>query len=75
MRIEAAVVNEDGGAFELEDVELAAPHPGEILVRMAAVGICHTDEAARTGELPIAKPAVLGHEGAGIVEAVGEGVT
>ncbi|MFD5264811.1 NAD(P)-dependent alcohol dehydrogenase [Streptomyces sp. NPDC058335] len=71
----AAVVNEVGGAFRLEDLELADPGPGEALIRIVATGVCHTDAIARDGDLPMPYPGVLGHEGAGIVEAIGEGVT
>jgi aryl-alcohol dehydrogenase len=75
MKIKAAVVREAGAPFSIEEVELAAPQADELLVRMVAVGVCHTDEAGRVGELPFAFPVVLGHEGAGIVEAVGSAVT
>lgn len=71
----AAVLREQRGALSLETVEVALPTAGEVLVRMAGVGICHTDlgviAAPADGQLPI----VLGHEGSGTVEAVGEGVT
>jgi len=58
----------------MEEVELAEPRAGELLVRLKACGICGTDEATRQGHTPLQLPAVLGHEGAGIVEAVGPGV-
>ena len=71
----AAVLREQGGAFALEEVEVDAPRAGEVLVRIAGVGICHTDLAAADGALGLPLPIVLGHEGAGTVEAVGPGVT
>jgi aryl-alcohol dehydrogenase len=74
MKITAAVVHERGGAFQVERVELAAPAAGEVLVRIAASGICQTDVHARDGYFPIPYPAVYGHEGAGIVERIGDGV-
>jgi aryl-alcohol dehydrogenase len=74
MRITAAVTAAPGAAFTLEPVELDAPRPDEILVRIRAVGVCHTDLVARDGAMPFSMPAVLGHEGAGVVEAVGSAV-
>jgi Zn-dependent alcohol dehydrogenase len=58
-----------------EDVEVAAPKPGEVRVRMAASGVCHSDLSVQNGTIPLPTPIVLGHEGAGVVEEVGEGVT
>jgi aryl-alcohol dehydrogenase len=75
MLITAAVVEEVGAPFALQQVELDEPGPGEALVRMVAAGICHTDEITRHGDLPMPFPGVLGHEGSGVVEAVGAGVT
>ncbi|CAO5178956.1 Aryl-alcohol dehydrogenase [Frankia sp. AiPs1] len=75
MEILAAVVEERDGPFSLQTVELDEPGPGEVLVRLVATGICHTDELARHGDLPFPLPGVLGHEGAGRVAAVGAGVT
>ncbi|MEW6473407.1 MAG: NAD(P)-dependent alcohol dehydrogenase [Actinomycetota bacterium] len=75
MRIQAAVVHEPAGPFSIEDVDLDDPRPGEVLVRVAAAGLCHTDLVTRDGALPPPLPAVLGHEGAGVVERVGPGVT
>lgn len=75
MRTLAAVVRERHGPFLLEDVELEAPRDDEVLVRVASAGICHTDLGARDGHVPMPLPAVLGHEGAGVVEAVGPRVT
>jgi aryl-alcohol dehydrogenase len=59
----------------VRDVELDEPGPGEVLVKVAATGFCHTDGIARHGDLPFPVPGVLGHEGAGTVAAVGPGVT
>lgn len=73
--ITAAVCREPHGRFTLETLALDAPRAGEILVRVVGVGICHTDLAVRDGQLPVPQPIVLGHEGAGIVEAVGSAVT
>ncbi|SEQ95574.1 aryl-alcohol dehydrogenase [Faunimonas pinastri] len=75
MKITAAVLHEPRGAFKVEDVELDAPRPHEVLVKIVATGICHTDLAVRDQHLPLGLPAVLGHEGSGIVEAVGSSVT
>ncbi|MGN7738513.1 NAD(P)-dependent alcohol dehydrogenase [Pseudomonas sp. 22526] len=74
MHIKAAVVRESGGPFLIEDLELEAPLEGEVLVRILACGICHTDLIIRDQFYPTPLPVVLGHEGAGIVEAVGLGV-
>jgi aryl-alcohol dehydrogenase len=75
MEITAAVAHKPLADFTLETLELEAPKAGEVLVKVAAVGLCHTDLAAREGVVPIPLPAVLGHEGAGTVVEVGEGVT
>ena len=74
MRIRAAVFEELDAPFRVEEVELDEPRPGEALVRIAACGVCHTDGLAQHGDLPFPPPGVLGHEGAGIVAAVGDGV-
>jgi len=73
MRITAAVSRADQAAPSLEQLELEAPRAGEMLVRIAAVGICHTDLHEHPGR-HAPHPIVLGHEGAGVVEALGEGV-
>lgn len=76
MEIKAAVVFEKGGDFSIEQLELSDPNDDEVLVRIVAVGICHTDLAGRDGHLPIPPPpSVFGHEGAGVVEKVGARVT
>ncbi|MEN6440509.1 MAG: NAD(P)-dependent alcohol dehydrogenase [Syntrophobacter sp.] len=71
---QAAVVRKQGGPFVFEKIELDDPRPDEVIVRMIASGICHTDIAARDGSLGMNFPAVFGHEGAGIVEIVGADV-
>ena len=73
--ITAAVATAPGEDFSLERVDLDEPREDEVLVRIAGVGICHSDIAAREQHLPVTLPAVLGHEGAGIVEEVGSGVS
>ncbi|MGW7203194.1 NAD(P)-dependent alcohol dehydrogenase [Streptomyces sp. NPDC054837] len=71
----AAVVESGGAPFTLTDVQLDEPGPHEAVVRMVATGLCHTDLGVASGGLPFPLPGVLGHEGAGVVEAVGPAVT
>ena len=73
--IMAAVAHRAGGDLELAPVFLDPPRADEVLVRIAAAGICHTDAVVQGGSLPMPFPAVFGHEGVGTVEAVGAGVT
>jgi S-(hydroxymethyl)glutathione dehydrogenase / alcohol dehydrogenase len=75
MKIKAAVFYKEGIPFQVETVDLAAPRAGEVLVKMAAAGVCHSDWHLMTGATQHALPVVPGHEGAGVVEKVGEGVT
>lgn len=75
MKIRALVVERKDAPFELQDLELEEPGRGEALVRIVASGVCHTDAITRAGDMPMPFPAVLGHEGAGVVEQVGAGVT
>lgn len=75
MQINAAVVREAGKPFVIEELELDGPKAGEILVKIHSAGVCHTDIGVRNQWLPVPLPLVLGHEGAGVVEAVGEGVS
>ena len=76
MRIRAAVLHEPRRPLAVEDVELAAPRDDEVLVRVAAAGVCHSDVRLADGELGDGRwPLVMGHEGAGIVETVGSAVT
>lgn len=75
MEIKAAVLHGTEQDFQLQDVELDAPRDAEVLVRVVATGICHSDLAVRAGDLPLPTPVILGHEGAGVVEQVGSAVT
>ncbi|QTI68999.1 Zn-dependent alcohol dehydrogenase [Gordonia polyisoprenivorans] len=75
MQTQAAVLWERGAGWSVEDIELAAPLQGEVLVRIEATGLCHSDAGLDKGTLPSALPIIGGHEGAGVVEAVGPGVT
>ncbi len=75
MKIQAAVLEQARLPFEVQEVDLAPPGPGEVLVRVAASGLCASDLNALDGKRALAPfPAVLGHEAAGVVEQVGEGV-
>ncbi|WP_037140331.1 NAD(P)-dependent alcohol dehydrogenase [Rhodococcoides fascians] len=75
MRITAAVVREPETPFQIEELDLDAPRPGEVRVRVHSVGICHTDIGVQRQWLPVPLPLVLGHEGSGEIDAVGDGVT
>jgi len=76
MKIQAAVLESFGEPLVVQEVELAEPQPGEVLVRLEACGVCHTDLYTASGADPSGyAPTVLGHEGAGVVERVGEDVT
>src|SRR5499427_9531652 len=76
MQMRAAVLEEFGAPLVVREVELAEPIANEVLVRLVACGVCHTDLYTASGADPSGyTPAVLGHEGAGVVEAVGEGVS
>ncbi|HEY1513630.1 MAG TPA: alcohol dehydrogenase catalytic domain-containing protein [Gaiellaceae bacterium] len=76
MRIRAAVLEEFGKPLAVREVELSEPQAGEVLVRLVACGVCHTDLYTASGADPSGyAPTVLGHEGAGVVEKVGDGVT
>ena len=75
MKIRAAVLEEFGSPLAVQELDLAEPKAGEALVRLVACGVCHTDLYTASGADPSGyTPTVLGHEGAGVVEAVGEGV-
>ncbi len=74
MKIRAAVLNRPNEPFGLEDLTLDDPKRGEVLVRVAAAGVCHSDWNLVTGATKHPMPVVPGHEGAGVVEAIGEGV-
>src|SRR5436305_2831318 len=76
MRMRAAVLEEFGSPLVVQEVDLAEPKSGEVLVRLSACGVCHTDMYTASGTDPSGyAPTVLGHEGAGVVEALGEDVT
>jgi len=76
MRIRAAVLEDFGSPLEVQELDLAEPKAGEVLVRLVACGVCHTDLYTASGADPSGyAPTVLGHEGAGVVERVGDGVT
>lgn len=75
MQIQAAVLHAPGQPFSVETLDLAPPRAGEVLVKIAAAGVCHSDWHLVTGATRHAMPMVAGHEGAGVVEAIGPGVT
>ena len=75
VKTKAAILWEINTPWSVEEVELDPPGPGEVLVKMAASGMCHSDEHLVTGDLPFALPIIGGHEGAGVIEEVGEGVS
>ena len=76
MKIRAAVLERFGAPLEVQELDLAEPSAGEVLVRLVACGVCHTDLYTASGVDPSGyAPTVLGHEGAGVVERVGDGVT
>ncbi len=75
MRTKAAVVYEHNKPVVVEELELGEPKANEVLVRIVASGVCHSDLSVVTGTIPYQPPVALGHEGAGIIERVGEGVS
>ena len=75
MTADRAAVLEAPGELSVSDVEFTDPGPGEVLVRLVASGLCHTDLGVIAGGIPFPSPGIIGHEGAGIVDRVGEGVT
>ena len=74
VRVKAAIVKEKSGPFVVEEIRLDDPRDDEILVHVHATGVCHTDFGVRDQNYPVPLPAVLGHEGAGIVEKIGANV-
>jgi len=74
MKVRAAVVEEVGGKIQVKELDLQAPKAGEVLVKIKACGVCHSDWHLMTGETKHPLPAGLGHEGAGVIEQLGEGV-
>jgi alcohol dehydrogenase (nicotinoprotein) len=75
MKTRAAVLRDMGKDWEIIEMDLDPPKEGEVLVRFAAAGLCHSDDHLRTGDIPVRYPIVGGHEGAGVVEEVGTGVS
>src|ERR1700740_1298222 len=75
MRTRAAVLRDMGKDWEVIELDLDPPKEGEVLIRFAAAGLCHSDDHLRTGDIPVRYPIVGGHEGAGVVEEVGTGVS
>lgn len=75
VRAQAAVVESPNAAFRLHQVDVDPPGPGQVRVEIHACGVCHTDMVMREGHLPVPFPVILGHEGAGVVESLGAGVT
>src|SRR3989440_1204429 len=75
MKIKAAVLRAGDAPYRIEDVELAESGPGEVRVRIVGAGLCHTDMLPRVPEYPANPPIITGHEGAGVVDAVGEDVS
>lgn len=75
MKAVAAIVREAGGPFAIEAVDIALPRADEVLVRMVATGICHSDVAFASGAMGAPLPMVFGHEGAGIIEVCGSEIT
>ncbi|MFJ6087322.1 Zn-dependent alcohol dehydrogenase [Streptomyces sp. NPDC092369] len=73
--VRAAVLPAVGAPLEITDIDLPDPGPGQVRIRLAAAGVCHSDLSLSDGTMRVPVPAVLGHEGAGTVLAVGEGVT
>jgi S-(hydroxymethyl)glutathione dehydrogenase / alcohol dehydrogenase len=73
--VRAAVLPAVGAPLEITGIDLSDPGPGQVRVRLAAAGVCHSDLSLSNGTMRVPVPAVLGHEGAGTVVAVGEGVT
>ena len=76
MKVRAAALLSAPGKYETIEVELEGPRQNEVLVRVVAAGLCHSDDHIATGDLPVGKyPVVGGHEGAGVVEEVGPNTT
>jgi len=75
MKTQAAVVHEPGKPIEIEELELDGPREGEVLIKYLYAGLCHSDVHIAHGDLEARLPMVLGHEGAGVIEAVGPGVS
>ncbi len=70
-----ALVFHEVGKYSVEEVTIDPPKAGEVKIRMGATGVCHSDLSVINGILPLPSPMILGHEGAGVVEELGAGVT
>jgi S-(hydroxymethyl)glutathione dehydrogenase / alcohol dehydrogenase len=76
LKVRAAVLEEFARPLVVQELDLQEPGPGEVLIRLVACGVCHTDMYSASGVDPSGyAPTVLGHEGAGVVEAIGDGVS
>lgn len=75
VKARGAVMHGIGQPWSIEELDVGDPCPNEVLIKMTATGLCHSDDHIATGDIPVALPQVGGHEGAGIVEAVGPGTT
>jgi S-(hydroxymethyl)glutathione dehydrogenase/alcohol dehydrogenase len=75
MKFRAALLHKVGGALAVETIQIGDLQPTDVLVRVRASGLCHTDLEVIDGSLAYPLPIVLGHEGAGVVEAVGSDVS
>lgn len=75
MKIKAAFIHNKGDQFKLEEADLQQPNDNEVLVKIVGCGVCHTDDVARQQKIPVQLPAVLGHEGSGVIESVGKNVS
>lgn len=74
-RTSKAVVYREGESVAVEEIQVRAPHRDEVTIQLGACGVCHSDLSATNGTIPVPPPLVLGHEGAGVIVEVGEGVT
>ena len=74
MKFQAAVLHKYGTPLEIEEIETVDPKPGDVLIRLHASRLCHTDLEVIQGSLTYPLPIVLGHEGAGVVEAKGDAI-
>ena len=74
-RAKAVICREINQPVIVEEIEVESPRRGEVMIRLAACGVCHSDYSVTTGTIPFPPPVVLGHEGAGIIVEIGEGVT
>lgn len=75
MRAKAVICRELNQPVAVEEIEVEAPGPGEVMIKLAACGVCHSDLSATNGTIPFPPPLILGHEGAGVVTELGSGVT